>query len=72
MNYADVRRKVEHAFAERAFELHNTLGVVQSLSKATLQILQKLDTHCGSALWEAQAALSHAMGSSAEVLFRFA
>ena len=62
VNYAEVRRKVEHAFAEKAHELHQSLALVQSLSKATLQVLDKLDTHCGASLREAEAALESFSG----------
>lgn len=64
MNYAEVRRKVEYAFAEKANELHDWLALVQSLSKESLQILEKLDTHCGVALRHAEDELGH-VGPSA-------
>ena len=59
MNYAEVRRNVEYALAEKVNELHDWLALVQSLSKESLQILEKLDTHCGAALRHAEGELGH-------------
>lgn len=39
-DYADVRRRVGHAFAEKANEIADAIAVVQSLSKEATRLLQ--------------------------------
>jgi len=58
VQYAVVRERVEQAFAAKAHELHDSIAVVQSLSRSALLLLEKLHTHCGDTLREAQAVLN--------------
>ena len=41
-DYADVRRRVGHAFAEKANEIADAISVVQSLSKEATRLFQGL------------------------------
>lgn len=46
INYAEVRTRVSHAFAEKAHEMTETLAVLQDLSKATSAILADIHAQC--------------------------
>ena len=54
MQYAVVRERMGQAFEAKAHELHDSIAVMQSLSRSVLQLLEKLHTHCGDSLQEAQ------------------
>ena len=47
VNYADVRTRVAHAFAEKAHEMSAVIGVLQTLSKETAALTETIQTHCG-------------------------
>lgn len=46
INYADVRKRVQHAFAEKANEIAEAIAVVQSLSKEGSTLLEEIDSQC--------------------------
>jgi len=46
INYADVRRRVGSAFAEKANEIADAVAVVQGLSRETTRLLGEIDTQC--------------------------
>ena len=47
VDYADVRKQVSHAFAERAHEMSATLAVLQGVSKATAAEIKAVQARCG-------------------------
>ena len=49
VDYADVRKQVSHAFAERAHEMSATLAALQGVSKATAAEIKAVQARCG--LW---------------------
>ena len=46
INYADVRKRVSYAFAEKANEIADAIAVVQSLSKEGTALLDEIKTQC--------------------------
>ena len=46
INYADVRKRVSYAFAEKAHEIADAIAVVQSLSKEGAALLEEIKTQC--------------------------
>lgn len=46
INYADVRKRVSYAFAEKANEIADAIAVVQSLSKEGAALLEEIKTQC--------------------------
>lgn len=46
INYADVRKRVSYAFAEKAHEIADAIDVVQSLSKEGVALLEEIKTQC--------------------------
>ena len=46
INYADVRKRVRYAFAEKAHEIADAIAVVQSLSKEGVALLEEIKTQC--------------------------
>lgn len=45
-NYADVRKRVGNAFAEKANEIADAIAVVQGLSKEATRLLGDIDAQC--------------------------
>ena len=45
-NYADVRSRVAHSFPEKANEIADIISVLQDLSKATVDMTEKISAHC--------------------------
>merc|ERR1711907_32790 len=45
-NYADVRKRVANAFAEKANEIADAIAVVQGLSKEAARLLSDIDAQC--------------------------
>lgn len=45
-NYADIRKRVNYAFAEKAHEIADATAVVQSLSKEATRLLGEIDAQC--------------------------
>jgi len=46
INYAEVRVRVAHSFPEKANEIADTISVLQDLSKATVDMTDKIVAHC--------------------------
>ena len=46
VNYAEVRTRVAHAFAEKAHEVAEAIDVLQSLSKESIGLLDKAKAQC--------------------------
>ena len=46
INYADVRKRVQHAFAEKANEIADAIAAVQSLSKEGATIMGEIRSQC--------------------------
>ena len=46
INYADVRKRVQHAFAEKAHEIADAIAVVQSLSKEGATLMEEIRAQC--------------------------
>ena len=46
-DYAEVRKRVQYAFQEKAYEIAETIDVVQSLSKEGSKLLEQIDAQCG-------------------------
>merc|ERR1719203_1237534 len=46
-NYADVRKRVGYAFAEKANEIADAIAVVQSLTKEATRLLTEINAQCG-------------------------
>ena len=45
-NYAEVRSRVAHSFPEKANEIADIISVLQDLSKATVDMTEKISAHC--------------------------
>ena len=50
LNYADVRVRVSHAFAEKSNAMFDALDVVQTLSKKSMRLISEINGRCGSSL----------------------
>ena len=48
VNYADVRARVAHGFAEKANEIAETIAVLQDISIATVDLTDKISARCSS------------------------
>jgi len=46
IDYAEVRKRVQNAFGEKANEIADTISVVQSLSKEGPSLLEQIDEQC--------------------------
>jgi DnaJ-domain-containing protein 1 len=46
INYADVRKRVHHAYAEKANEIADAIAVVQRLSKEGATLLEEIRAQC--------------------------
>merc|ERR1712072_853538 len=46
IDYADVRKRVGYAFAEKANEIADAISVVQGLSKEATRLLGEIDAQC--------------------------
>ena len=46
INYADVRKRVQHAFAEKANEISDAIATVQGLSKEGATIMSEIRAQC--------------------------
>ena len=46
-DYAEVRKRVQYAFQEKAYEMAETIDVVQSLSKEGSKLLEQIEAQCG-------------------------
>ena len=46
INYADVRKRVQHAFVEKANEIADAIGVVQRLSKEGASLVAEIKAQC--------------------------
>jgi hypothetical protein len=46
INYADVRKRVQHAFVEKANEIADAIGVVQRLSKEGSSLVDEIKAQC--------------------------
>ena len=46
VNYAEVRARVTHGFAEKANEMADAIAVLQDLSRATLGLTEDITKHC--------------------------
>ena len=46
INYADVRKRVQHAFAEKANEISDAIAAVQGLSKEGATIMSEIRSQC--------------------------
>ena len=44
--YAEVRKRVQNAFGEKANEIADTIAVIQSLSKEGASLLEQIDAQC--------------------------
>ena len=47
VDYADMRARVAHAFAEKAHEMSAVITVLQTLSRETAALTEAIQTHCG-------------------------
>ena len=56
VDYAGVRARVAHAFAEKAHEMTETVAVLQKLSKDTVALVDTINMHCGVKLETASTA----------------
>ena len=46
VNYADIRARVAHGFAEKGYEIANVVALLQDISKATVDLTDKISAHC--------------------------
>ena len=46
INYADVRKRVQHAFAEKAYEIADATAAVLSLSKEGATLMEEIRAQC--------------------------
>jgi hypothetical protein len=46
INYADVRKRVQHAFAEKAYEVADATAAVLSLSKEGATLMEEIRAQC--------------------------
>ena len=44
--YAEVRKRVQNAFGEKANEIADTIAVIQSLWKEGASLLEQIDAQC--------------------------
>ena len=49
VDYAEVRVRVQHAYAEKAYELSAALGLLQQTAKQSSALLTEIDERCGAA-----------------------
>lgn len=61
VNYADVRTRVAHAFAEKAHEMSAVITLLQTLSKETVALTETIHTHCGAKMSTVPIARSNAL-----------
>ena len=47
VNYAEVRMRVAHAYAEKAYEMSLAISELQSLSRQTAGLLADIEKNCG-------------------------
>ena len=50
VDYANVRARVAHAFAEKAHEMSETVAVLQGLSRETRALVDTINANCGMKL----------------------
>ena len=48
-DYADMRVRAQHAYAEKAYELSATLGLLQHTAKQSSALLTEIEARCGAA-----------------------
>ena len=48
VNYANVRARVAHGFAEKANEIAETIAVLQDIAIATVDLTDKISARCSS------------------------
>ena len=46
VNYAEVRARVAHGFAEKANEMADAIAVLQDLSRTTVDLTDQITKHC--------------------------
>ena len=46
INYAEVRARVARGFPEKANEIADTISVLQDISRATVDLTEKISVHC--------------------------